>query len=360
MSFLSPTQIIPISANPPSLPVGKTVLAIGVVPNLATSVYNTPYLVTDLLSAANFFGIGSFTRALGELIRQKAGAVVAIATYQYSDIPPILDLFRSIQYDVLLPVGVLANTQTLGDLTPFVTSMCQQDSPIICAMAADPTPGVASLVANPVGAICGTYNDGLNTNTSLARNFVFTLDTVTINPNVPSQYQASVCASIAGLMASTSPQTSLANTTLTGLAQTTLYSTTDAANLSNAGYTVLRYTARKGVTPYLAVTGTSTNSSAGNYTVNFHNLSSIRTFNYIVVQIKNLLTSLIGSSNTTNVTKNVTNLMDSIKASGIIIQYTLNVNISAVLGQVYVNLAILPYNETQFIQISQQVNLNFT
>jgi hypothetical protein len=358
LSYLSPTSILPLTTTPPSFPAGKTVLAIGVVSGLADSVYNTPYIVRDLISAATFFGVGSFTRALGELIRQGAGAIIAVAVYQYSDMPIMLDLFRTISYDVLLPVGVLANASTLPAFSSFSAGMQNQGNAFITVMAVDPTPGVASLVASPVGALCGTYNDGLNPFDSIARNFVFTLDQVTINPNVPSQYQASSAASIAGMMANTLPQTSLANMTLTGLNATNLYDPTDAMSLSNAGYMVLRSSARRGITPFLAVTGTSTSASATNYSPNFHNLSTMRSINYVITQLNVLTQSLIGEPSPTNVSTSVTNLLTSIQNQGTIIDFNVTTTVAALAGQILINVSVLPYGETIYANVSQQVNLS--
>jgi hypothetical protein len=329
---------------------------LGVVPGLDLSIYNTPYIITDLVSAANLYGYGRFTRAIGELFRQSAPCIIAVAIYQESDLSAVFDYLKDIPYDILVPAGMIATPSNLALFGQFSYLRSQIGFPTITVMPADPSPGVAALTASPDG-----YNAGFNTLENaldvLGRNFVLTLDQVLINPNIPSQYQADAAPSVAGLMAKLTPAVSITNETLAGLNLLNPYDTSDAQALSNAGYTVLKYHIRNGVSPFYGVTATSNNPSSPIYSSDFHTLSTMRIANAVSRALRDLTVSFIGDPAPSNLTPLVVGVLDTLKSAGTILAYTYDITVQAVQSAVYITVSVLPPFETDFIQVSAQINL---
>lgn len=332
---------------------GQTVLVIGIIANLDPSAYYVPVVVGTISSAANLYGYGPLTRALGELRRQGAGSIVAIALPNTDDLPRLFNYIVDLDFDVILPVGLPASPSFINQLGTFTYQREQLSKPVMVVMGATPAAAMLTTLNAPPGIyapiIPGTYPN------VTARNFVFTLDQVTVNPDLPSQYTTNAAASIAGLMTRKMPNVSITGATLYGVSASGLYSATDALNLSNSGYTVLRKTTRHGLVPYLGVTGTAT-GMLYNYSSGYHKITTIRCAQFVTSSIQRATRSLIGEPSGSAVSDIVRGVLGNLQTQGIIISSESRISIHQAASSITISVAILPPFETTMITVTSQVN----
>ena len=340
---------------------GRTALALGIVPGLPASSYYTPFAIDSIASAANLFGAPGagtdFVRALGELARQGVPALTAIAIAGENELPSLFDYLTDVPFDVMVPCRLIANQPRLQLLGPFAFSREQQGQPISIVMEALPDT-ISHLTSVSTGSLLGP--SAFDSTVALARYFVFTLDQLYFNPNLPSQYQADAAPSVAGLMVRNLPSVSITNQILRGVKPVSLYSPADAKVLAAAGYTVLTRSIRHGITPYLGVTGTSTTPGTSNYSPNFHRLQTLRTQQYVVSRLWSSTLDLIGEPSSSSVRATVSRLMDELVSTGVIVDYGSNISISQAAGSISIALDVLPLGETTALTVSTRVNLPVT
>lgn len=340
---------------------GQTVLAIGIVPGLPSSSYYTPFAIESVASAANLFGaVGAgtdFVRSIAEVARQGAPGITAICVAGENELPSLFDYLTDVPFDVVLPARLVANTSRLNLFSSFAYGREQQGQPIVVVMSAL-SDTINHLTTTSTGALLGLSSQ--DATVALARYFVFTLDQLYVNPNLPSQYQADAAPSVVGLMVRNLPSVSITNQTLRGVLPVSLYAATDAKLLANAGYTVLSRSVRHGLVPYLGVTGTSTASSDRNYSPNFHRLQTLRTQQYVVQLLWAAVNKLIGEPAGSSVRGTVSKLMDGLVSQGIILAYDSNVAIAQAAGSITIALDVLPVSETTMLTVSTRVNIPVT
>jgi hypothetical protein len=280
---------------------------------------------------------------------------MVVAIPNESQYAQLFTSLADLPFDILVVAGLLATPTRITNFANLVSAREALGVPITIVMAADPTPGVSTLTASPIGVNAG-INTALVPPSPLARSFVFTLDQVMINPNVPSQYQADAAPSIAGLLGREKPKTSVTNVPLQGLELVSPYSATDSANLAAAGYLVLRQSVRRGPVPYLAVTGASNIASNQNYSPLYHRLTSIRIINYVVNTLRTALLPFIGTTTATAAIKTAGSTLQSLVTSGTILSYEYSATTMMLAGKITIDTALLIPYETRTISLRAQVS----
>jgi hypothetical protein len=359
MSFVN-SILQPISISQPPLTLGQTVLTIGIDPTLPSSTYINPYLVNSIQSAATYFGGGSaYTRALGEVVAQGAASILSVVVGQESDLPNLFNYLIDQPFDVVLPVGLTANMSRLSLFGNFAYSREQKGQPVMVVMQVDTTPGWASLLSSPVGTLAPSILIPQSGPMSTSRYFVYTPDSVYINPNIPSQYVAPAANSIAGLMVRNAPQISATNETLRGVKflSSSTCPTASAGAFTDVGYTVLRNSVRNGVVPYKGVTGTSTSPSSSIYSPNLHNLATLRALQYVAKYVRSKTIAQVGEPSNGRISGLVTQALTDLKTAGVILAFDANVQINQLKGSVTAAISVLPPYETQMVTVYTRINL---
>jgi hypothetical protein len=350
------TGLAPIPVGLPDFNAATTVLAIGVVPGLDASVYGIPYVIENTISAANAFGLGRFTRAIGELFRQQTPTIIAIALADEDDIPSIFNYMIDQVFSIIVPVGLTITTNRAKLFGQFAYQREQRGRPVVIVMSADPSPGVDALVASPVAATAGSIIASPN-NILLSRYFVVTLDQVIVNPDIPSEYQADAAPAIAGLIAKTPVKTPITYQSLLGLELANPYSNTDLVRLSTAGYTVCTNSIRHGAVPFLGVTATSADPNNANYSAGYHKLSTFRVASYVANSLQDATFSLIGENSAGLINDVIKKDLDALKSGGIILDYDYDVQVYQTASLINIDVSILPPYETTMISVTSQVRL---
>jgi hypothetical protein len=334
----------PLAVSQPRLTLGQTVLAIGVVNGLDQSIYDVPYIIGSLRSAATYFGSGSrFTRGLAELMRQGATDIIAVAISDESDLVNLLDYLVDQPFDIVVPIGLNASVPSRVSLfANFAHTREQLGRPVVVVMSADgtqPNPGLSCplIPAQPVA---------INT----ARYFVFAVDQLIFNPNLPAQYIADAAPSVAGLISRFPAQISVTNQTLRKVKLASELDATTRQSLSKNGFFCLRNSVRKGVTPQAAVTA----ASSGSY---LNSLTILRCTQYVTAYLQQQTQGWVGEPAPSQVQKLVSDILTSLQDQGVILAYSANTQVAQVQGTITITLSILPPYETQMVTVYTRVNL---
>lgn len=347
------------AAAAPSI-LGHTLLLVGILPGLDTSIYGTPYDVQSTISASTVFGNGLLTRAIGEAFRQGAPRVFAVALSDESNISSFFDQVTDLLFDICVPVGLAGTPDRYQTFATIAYQREQYCVPFLTVFETDITHGsaVSVLTSNIPSTAAGTIQvPGSPNPLVLSRYFMSVPDQIIVNPNIPSQYQTSAATSIAAAMAKNGPQGNITNKPLQGVQLVGGYSTSDALTLANNGYTTLRNSARRGLVVNYGVTATSSIVGSINYSPSFHNAGTVQTVHYVVSSLQQAGANLIGNTSSQNINSVIQSTLDTLKNTGIINDASYQLSINQLVGAVYITLDLVVPNETQKISVQSQLTL---